>query len=230
MPRATWRFSVLLLSLVGGLLILLFAMGMLAQRINLVGGLVVTELCLLAVALLPVRWWTPRVGEELGLKLDRGLPGLAADLGVGMVWGLLSLMAGMPVAVLWRLLLPPPPGYYEALGEALTPDTPVELGIWLTLMVMVGFCEEVFGRGVIQQGAENQLGRYSGLICASAIFAGLHLDPYRFGPLFVISLLWGWRFQRSRYSLYSTWAAHTTNNAVAILILYLAALVTATQP
>jgi len=218
--RATWNFGVPLIS-IALIFILLLTVGMMSQMMNLLGGLVVTELCILVAALLPAGLLASKLGEELGIVPERGPVGVVIDLGAGMVWGLMSLVAGIPVIILWLTLLPPPPSYYEAMRRALTPSTPAELGVWLLLMVMVGFCEEILGRGVIQQGAENQFGRRPGLLLASAIFAGLHLDPYRFGPLFVISLIWGWRFQRSHYSLYVSWAAHTTNNSVAILILYL---------
>jgi membrane protease YdiL (CAAX protease family) len=204
----------------------------------------ITELCLLAVAVIPViwwitskadileapspkgLWWTSKVVEELGLHPIRGKRGVIADIMIGLLWGMLALFLAIPVAAFWTWLIPPPPIYIEAMSQALTPTNPFELALWILFMVfVVGFCEEVFARGVLQQGAENYLSRWGGLILASVLFAALHLDIYRFGPICFISFLWGLLFQRSQYSLYTTWAAHSANNSIAIIILYLASLV-----
>lgn len=231
-----------LVSFIGGFAILT-TVGISVQSLNPFIGLVVTELCLLAVAVAPViwwitgkakmeeahslqgAWWTTKVVEELGLRPIRGKRGIISDIVIGVLWGILTLFLAIPVVALWTWLVPPPPIYIEAMSQALTPSNPVELALWILFMVfIVGFCEEVFARGVLQQGAENHLSRFGGLLLASVLFAGLHLDIYRFGPIFFISFLWGFRFQRSGYSLYTTWAAHSANNSIAIIIIYWASL------
>ncbi len=244
MSRASWTLGVSLISFFGGL-VLLTTVGILVQFMNLFVGLVVTELCLLAVAVIPVIWWinsgkaefeeTPslrgigwakKLVEELGLHPVKGKIGLVSDIFIGILWGIMTLFLAIPVAAFWTWLIPPPAAYVEAMSQALTPLNPFELVLWILFMIfVVGFCEEVLARGVLQQGAENSLSRWGGLLLASALFAVLHLDPYRFGPIFFISFLWGIRFQKSGYSLYTTWAAHSANNSIAIIILYWASLI-----
>ncbi|MFX1562165.1 MAG: lysostaphin resistance A-like protein [Promethearchaeota archaeon] len=240
MTRASWSLGVSLLCYFSGFA-LLISVGILAQLFFQFLGLVITELCLLVVAVVPVILWitsktgdrdtpslqspplTTELVEELGLRPIKGKLGVLTDILMGILWGILTLFLAIPIVALWTWLITPPPTYLEAMSHALTPSNPFELVMWILFMIfIVGFCEEVFARSVLQQGSENYLGRWGGLLLASALFAGLHLDIYRFGPIFFISTLWGLRFQKSGYSLYTTWAAHSTNNSIAIIMLYLA--------
>lgn len=245
MPRATWPIGVSVTAVTTGLL-LLVTVGILTQSIHVFGGLVVTEFSLLMAALLPVIWWTSknkpegeiflqprkstrwvsRIAEELGLRPHRGLQSIVTDILVGVAVGLFTLVATIPVTFLWRWLLPPPQIYFDIMSESLTPTSPVELVLWIILMIgVVGFCEEVFARGVIQQGAENHYNRWGGLFFGAGLFALIHLDPFRFAPLLFMSLIWGYMFQVRGWSLYVPWAAHATNNIVAIVVLYWAPLI-----
>jgi membrane protease YdiL (CAAX protease family) len=214
--------------------------------IHVLGGLVVTEVALLMAALIPVIWWltgektdvdstlrpsritrwNARLVDELGLRPQGGLQSVFSGILVGMAVGLFTLLATIPITLLWRWLVPPPQLYYDLMGETLTPTSPVEFVLWILLMIfVVGFCEEVFARGVIQQGAENRYGRWGGLFLGALLFALIHLDPYRFAPLFFMSFIWGYMFQRMGWSLYVPWAAHATNNVIAIALLYLGPLI-----
>ncbi len=245
MPRASWPIGVSVTAVVAGL-ILLVTVGILTQSIHMLGGLVVTELSLLMAALIPVLWWTSkekisaepvlhspittrwrtRVVEELGLHPQGGLQRVVTDILVGIAVGLFTLVATLPITMLWRWLLPPPQIYFDIMSQALTPTSLVELMLWILLMIIVvGFCEEVFARGVIQQGAENHYGRWGGLFFGASLFALIHLDPYRFAPLLFMSLIWGYMFQVRGWSLYVPWAAHATNNIIAIMLLYWAPLI-----
>jgi membrane protease YdiL (CAAX protease family) len=170
--------------------------------------------------------WLSRIVEEVGLRPEQGLQRILTDILVGIAVGLFTLVATIPVTLFWRWLLPPPQIYYDLMSEALTPTSPAELVLWIVLMiVVVGFCEEVFARGVIQQGAENHYNRWGGLVFGAGLFALIHLDPWRFTPLFFMSLIWGYMFQVRGWSLYVPWAAHATNNIIAIVLLYWAPLI-----
>ncbi|MFX1474487.1 MAG: lysostaphin resistance A-like protein [Promethearchaeota archaeon] len=241
-PRATWPFGISGIALIIGL-IFIITVGLLTQSIHVFGGLIVTELSMLVAALLPVIWWmsrketdvepvlhsqrsarwVTRIVEELGLRPERGLENIVTDLLIGVAVGLFTLFATIPITILWRWLLPPPQIYLDIMSQSLTPVSLTDLIFWILLMIfVVGFCEEVFARGVIQQGAENHYSRWGGLVLGAFLFAFIHIDPFRFAPLFFMSLIWGYMFQVRGWSLYVPWAAHATNNIIALVLLYFA--------
>ncbi len=244
MPRATWPIGISGAVVAIGL-VFLITVGILTLQFHVLFGLALTELSLLMAALLPVIWWTSkkptetgdipqpqntqwiaRIIDEIGLRPHKGLQSIVTDIFVGVAIGLFTLVATIPITILWRWLLPPPQIYFDIMSETLTPTSPIEFILWIIMMiVLVGFCEEVFARGVIQQGAENHYGARGGLVLGAGLFALIHLDPWRFLPLFFMSLNWGYMFQLRKWSLYVPWAAHATNNIIAIVVIYFAPLI-----
>ncbi|MGI4885941.1 MAG: CPBP family intramembrane glutamic endopeptidase [Janthinobacterium lividum] len=91
----------------------------------------------------------------------------------------------------------------------------------LVIAVVPAVAEELVFRGVIQQNLVRWFGsRHAGVWVAAAIFSAIHFQFFGFVPRFVLGLILGYLYEWSGNILVPM-AAHFTNNAFQLVLLYL---------
>ena len=73
--------------------------------------------------------------------------------------------------------------------------------ILLVLLFITSPGEEIFWRGFIQKRLMNRLGDMTGYLCASVIYAAVHIASGNFMltmAALIAGLFWGWLYQRER--------------------------------
>ena len=106
---------------------------------------------------------------------------------------------------------------------ALRPRDPFQLVAMLVFsLVLIGPCEELAFRGFVQSGFENSFGKTWGLLVGSMLFGLLHgfNTLYAVIPVFVVSLVFGYVWQRTGRNTTATALMHGVYDAVAIAIAY----------
>lgn len=145
---------------------------------------------------------------------------------VPLVWALLGVLS---LAVLiaefsyWSdQVFPMPDSVKAAYLKAVTPESWPELLVLLVAAGLTpGICEEVAFRGFFQRIGLERFGRHGGIALAAALFALMHLDPWHLIALFAIGVYLGYLFVWTG-NLWISVAAHATNNAASVILLYLA--------
>jgi len=91
----------------------------------------------------------------------------------------------------------------------------------IVIAVVPAVAEELVFRGVIQQNLVRWFGsRHAGVWAAAAIFSAIHFQFFGFVPRFVLGLVLGYLYEWSGNILVPM-AAHFTNNAFQLVLLYL---------
>jgi membrane protease YdiL (CAAX protease family) len=154
---------------------------------------------------------------DIGLAFS----GLRSGLFLGIKWGLGIFFAVVISGLLIQLLLPIPPEPQIFVEILLATRQPVELGIGILIgVILAPLAEELLFRGMLFPAMRDKLGLSVALILNGAVFAGMHMDLYRFLPLMVGGMLLAWSFNRTR-NLYVAIAAHSTWNALMLMLLLL---------
>lgn len=115
-------------------------------------------------------------------------------------------------------------------GRVITTQIPAaENGISLLVSIAViagsaGICEEFLFRGVIQRGLER-LGAVRSILIAALLFSFTHVDFQKILGTFVLGVLLGFIVYKTN-SVFCGMFAHFTNNALAVLVNYVAAKMT----
>ena len=91
----------------------------------------------------------------------------------------------------------------------------------LVIAVVPAVAEELVFRGVLQRNLVRLLGRHGGVCLAAALFSAVHLEFFGFVPRLLLGLVLGYLYEWSGNILVSM-AAHFTQNAFQLLLLYLA--------
>jgi membrane protease YdiL (CAAX protease family) len=155
---------------------------------------------------------------------------LSSAVGLGPSSVRSAMLIGLSVAVGARVIA----GVYgivlERLGvelpgqnmdpTQLLPESPV--GVFFTVLlaiVIAPLVEEIVFRGVLLSALAQRWGTAVGVGVSSAVFALVHVLPFAIPPIFVLSLVLGWVFVRTR-SLWPCVAAHALFNAFGVLALY----------
>ena len=145
---------------------------------------------------------------------------------ISLSWALLGVLS---LAVLvaefsyWSdQVFPMPEAIKAAYLEAVTADSLPELLLLLVAAGLTpGVCEEVAFRGFFQRIGIQRFGRHGGIALAAGLFAVMHLDPWHLVALYAIGTYLGYVFAWTE-NLWIPMAAHATNNAASVLLLYLA--------
>ncbi|MEW6661057.1 MAG: CPBP family intramembrane glutamic endopeptidase [Bacillota bacterium] len=156
--------------------------------------------------------------QDLGLDLS----GFFRGLGLGINWGIGIFIGVVFTGMLVQLLLPFPPKPQAFTDVLLAARLPVELGAGILIgVVLAPLAEELLFRGMLFPAMREKMGLATAIILNGAVFAGVHMDLFRFIPLAVGGMLLAWLFNRSR-NLYVAIAAHSTWNALMLAVLLLA--------
>jgi membrane protease YdiL (CAAX protease family) len=162
-------------------------------------------------------WAAEPAGGRLALGL-RMPDNPARAVGLALVVLVLGLVAA---AALEPLL-------HGARSQGLTPrkfpggaEATIGLAVTAVVLVVIGpFAEELFFRGVLTGVFANRLGSATPLV-SGAIFGAAHLEPRAFPALFVLGVLLGWLYMRTR-SIWPGVAVHAANNLLALIAALLA--------
>lgn len=111
-------------------------------------------------------------------------------------------------------LLPPPDIFIQMMLE-LGDMTAAPVGSFLALVVVAPITEEILCRGIFLRGMLNRLPPWTAIVLSAAFFAVMHLNPWQAVSAFVIGLVLGWIYLRTR-SLALCMFVHALNNAVAL--------------
>lgn len=98
-------------------------------------------------------------------------------------------------------------------------DNAIGKGWWavLTAGVMAPILEEWLFRGVIQPPAVEKFGAFRGILLSAAIFGLIHFIPMQVINAFVVGIIIGYLFYKTR-SLVPVILLHALNNGVSLLI------------
>lgn len=181
-----------------------------AQVIDLVGGMIFTQIVVIAMPAVAAIWWLGMpLGPTLSLRAPSVKDGLLAA-GIGIV----APSCGMLVFVAQSQFMPAPESLYEGLS-VISEDRG---SLWIPLLVFCALpavCEELLFRGallgLLRRGATPAIA-----IGLCALMFGLfHIAVHRWAPTGVLGLLAAIAVWRSG-SLWTGVLIHFGNNAVAL--------------
>ncbi|GAK61331.1 abortive infection protein [Candidatus Vecturithrix granuli] len=196
--------------------ILLVTLGSLVQHLHLLSGLVISEL---GFVIAPVLLFTCsrqyHVKRTFYLTAIRVKTALLAML----VSSAAFILVGI-IAALQEMIFPRSQDYQEIWDAILTQFHQIPLAATLLLISLLpGVCEELLFRGFLLHGLRKKLSNASAIIIVGILFGAFHLDPYRFLPVTLLGVLFGYMVVRTG-SILTGMVAHSTNNAIAMLISY----------
>ena len=162
----------------------------------------------------------------------RPLAGLWKLAAAGLL--ILALIPALSVVIAWNAGLHFPANGFEVWARAKEDQAEV-LTRYLTtfsssgrllvgllvIAVVPAVAEELVFRGVLQRNLVQLLGRHGGVWLAAALFSAVHLEFFGFVPRLLLGLVLGYLYEWSGNILVSM-AAHFTQNAFQLLLLYLA--------
>ncbi len=90
----------------------------------------------------------------------------------------------------------------------------------ITVIAVAPITEELFFRGIILQGFLARYGVQTALVVSALIFGLVHLNPYQFFSAFILGMVLGWVFLRTR-SLWPCLAGHAIFNGHSFVIVAL---------
>lgn len=156
-------------------------------------------------------------GEPSPLNLDLGSWSKAVRTSISV-----SLVT-LAVAFLLDPLLafmPPMPEKWQAALENMVTDMPLWASL-LSVSVFAPFFEEWLCRGMILRGLLQKVKPVWAIVISAAFFGFIHLNPWQAIPAFVMGLLFGFVYYKTK-SLKLTMLMHCVNNTFSVLVSRLA--------
>lgn len=195
---------------------LLIVLGSLLQELHLLTGLVISELAFVAA---PPLLYTVRYRYSLSRTFA------LAPIRARTVWltivttGAAFVLVGV-IAALQELVLPRSEDYQVVWQQILQQFHELPLAATLLLVaVLPGVCEELLFRGFLLQGLRRRWSPWGAIVVVGVLFGAFHVDPYRFVPVSLLGMLFGYLVLKTG-SILTGMVAHATNNSIAILISY----------
>ncbi len=191
------------------------------DRLGVWLGTIVTELIILGITIFAVVYIYQGKIKHFNFKLPKPKHFLIA-IGGAFAAYFISILAGM----LQYLITGPDPNQ-AAYDSLFSTSNVFELIIWIILMmVVVATCEEIFARGFVQKGFHNscrskKIPIIFGILIASFLFAFLHLDIYRFIPLFFVGIILGLVYYFTDDNSMASALTHGLYNSIGIIIFFL---------
>ncbi|MCB9358007.1 MAG: CPBP family intramembrane metalloprotease [Calditrichaeota bacterium] len=194
-------------------IILVGSMGTIASPENPLSGVYIVQFALAALAGL----WVYQGGYDPVAAFGWKPPGarnlLAALLAVCGGWVLT-----IELATLQHMFFPFPEDllkqFTDLFGELESLPTWQAIAIIALIPAVV---EEHLCRGLMLRGLERETGKWSAILLVAAVFAILHLNPYRLLPTFALGVLLGYLAVRTG-SIYPAILGHFVNNAFSALV------------
>ena len=146
---------------------------------------------------------------------------------IGMKTALLAILIACSafvlvgvVALLQELLLPRSPEYAADWEEIMLKfqQAPLMLTLFI-ISFLPGVCEEFLFRGFLLQGMRKKMADMPAVILVGVLFGLFHLDIYRFLPVSLLGILFGYTVVKTG-SIFPAMVAHSVNNAISMLLSY----------
>jgi membrane protease YdiL (CAAX protease family) len=206
--------DIVILYLLSSVLLLVF--GTLLQTWHLLIGLVVTEVVLVVgPPFLYTLWYRQNVAQTFHLapiQLKTALLVVVTTVAAFVLVGFVALLQSL----VFR-----PSQVYQDIWEHVFQQfqqIPVIIAV-LVVAVLPGICEELFFRGFLLHGLRNKTSDWSAIVLAGLLFGVFHLDVYRFFPVTLLGILFGYMVVKTG-SIFTGMIAHATNNTIALAIAF----------
>ncbi len=162
------------------------------------------------------------LSQGLGLETRRGWPELAAGFaGYLLAFPAVVLAGALTLLVFTRFGLDM--SLQPTVLDLKTLQHPMEWVLVFLLVVIIGpFCEEVVFRGVLFPWLSHRLGLTAGLLLHSLIFSAIHGHAASSFPLFILSIFIGLIYAVRQNLLAAFWM-HAVFNGVSLLNVFLLA-------
>ncbi len=179
-----------------------------------------TSVPLLVVSLLFVA--LPRALPGVSL-LERGAGSAAWSIVIGVLiagpaWLVIHAFSAAITPFLSELLGVDPELSPQLVGEIAASLNP--LLAFVVVAVVAPVAEEIFFRGVVFNAWEREYGYWRALIGSSLLFAVIHAEILVLVPIFLLALMLGYVYARTR-SLLTVIGLHATFNAISMILLFL---------
>lgn len=200
--------------LISGLL--LIVLGSLLQYLHLLSGLFISQIVFIAgPALLFTGLREYNVSRTFSLTPIRLKTALLAVLIACSAFALVGI-----VAVLQELILPRSAEYAAIWEEVMLKFQQAPLALTLFLVSLLpGVCEELLFRGFLLHGIRKKVADIPAVILVGLLFGLFHLDLYRFLPVSLLGILFGYIVVKTG-SIFPAMLAHSVNNAITIFLSY----------
>lgn len=196
--------------------IILLVFGSLLQELNLLGGLLITELVLvIGPPILYTLWYRYPFTQTFHITPISIKTVVLTIITTGAAF----VLAGL-VALLQGVILPQSQEYQEIWIEALRQLHQLPFPVTVAVIALLpGICEELLFRGFLLRGVRGKYSDSVSIIVVGGLFGIFHFDVYRFVPVTLLGILFGYMVVRTG-SIFTGMVAHMTNNAIAISISY----------
>jgi membrane protease YdiL (CAAX protease family) len=197
---------------------LLVVFGSLLQELHLLIGLIISELVfVVAPPLLYTIRYSYNISQTFYLVPIRFKTAFITVVTIAAAFVLVGT-----IAMLQELVLPRPQNYQELWEQVLAKFHQVPLIATLFLVaILPGICEELFFRGFLLHGIRKKYSDRVSIVLVGILFGIFHVDPYRFLPVTLLGILFGYMVVKTG-SIFTGMIAHATNNTIAILIAFAA--------
>ena len=154
-------------------------------------------------------WWVGHLMRKDNKYHFGRVPGSVYLLFIPVVIALIFLREPLIAAI-------PMPEAIQAMFEELFND---ELLTVITIAIIAPIVEEFLFRGVILEGFLQRYSPQKAILWSAVIFGIAHLNPWQFISAFLLGVIIGWVYWRSR-SLWICIFIHVFNNAIPTMLLF----------
>ncbi|MFA6335038.1 MAG: type II CAAX endopeptidase family protein [Bacteroidales bacterium] len=138
----------------------------------------------------------------------------------GMLGATLSFILIFPLVFAFNMVIEPLTIWMDTpdfMKELLNQVSANKTSSLFMLVFFAPVLEELFCRGIILRGLLKHLSPVKAILWSAAIFGVIHLNPWQAIPAFLIGVLMGWIYWKTR-SLWTTIFIHFINNGFAYIV------------
>ena len=215
------------IALIGGILFGSLVVGLILATVGIVPfenlpfpiafvSLPVNEAIIVVIALLFAKYKGASL-TDLGLKRAS-----IKVLAIAFIAAIPLLLLGAGISIGEEIAFGPDPTAW-LVEESLMPRNQFQLVVMIALfLAIVGPCEELAMRGLVQRGFENSFGKGWGLLVSSVLFGLLHglNSPYAVAPTLAVGLVIGYVWQRTDGNTIATALLHGVYDSIALATAY----------
>lgn len=124
-----------------------------------------------------------------GPRIDFRLRWSWRELGLGLAFGFGGLFITLPMAALYLSIVGPEAN--SAVGEVfggVRASWPLAVVVFLLVVLIAPFCEEILYRGLLWGALEQRWGRWVAAAVSTVVFALAHFEPTRAPLLLVVAI------------------------------------------
>ncbi len=140
--------------------------------------------------------------------------------GFGSIGAPLTFALILPLVFAFNIVTEPIYSWMEVpsfMKELLSQVQSNKISGFLAIVVFAPILEELFCRGIILKGLLHHTTPIKAILWSSVMFGVMHLNPWQALPAFILGLLMGWIYYRTK-SLWSVIFIHFINNAFSYFV------------